>query len=620
VISQDDWYHYDWAAPLPHDYNDLYEKALNYNLKRYKENMYIGKFYERASADLALNIQEDINAGNFYGPINGSDEYLKKMLENLIKDTAVSNHVRIIIYRDHEWGASMNESGLIRLNIRTLASLNNEAELAMLIGHEVGHFMNEDVIKSYGRQIDADGITGTSPWHLLTSYFNYYWHSREEESAADFAAIKFIKNSSYSLKAAGNLFRMIKRIEVRADIKNGRLFNAFKTHPDPGTRMKQIKYFSNDSINEGKKKFVVDSLAFVKLKEKCFQETLNLLLQQSQADEVIDLTFVRYLMEPGDLNNLAVLIEGIRRKLYLGQRDNIQEKPFILSQYQTENIKTSENYGYLNRSNISILNYLTKGFIEITKEDLPNIKARDLADTTVTEFSTYFEAFVYFKNKAAQNNCKACDHYKYFNSITDTSGISPLNGTDIFETKDLLIDKRKIPPSGKDMFVVVPVEAVKKSYILNRTSDAEQKELNKKIIEALSSSLGQRPVYPKDLPLTDQHLMQGVLTLAYNETTPGTDEIAKHSDLNWLYSSPELYSFFKRNNINNLYICIPALRQIRRQTEISNFIKVSIPSLMSHSISTKRIHKDLTTHDKDYEAYIKRLSDQYQSFYSLNKN
>ena len=113
-----------------------------------------------------------------------------------------------------------------------------------------------------------------------------------------------MKASPYSLKSGANIFKQMKRMEVRAEIVYGKNLKKYSTHPDPGDRLKQVKLLSSDSLNKNKKNFVVDSIAFVKLKELCYQETINIGLQENKVNELIDLTFTRYLFEPDNQYNI----------------------------------------------------------------------------------------------------------------------------------------------------------------------------------------------------------------------------------------------------------------------------------------------------------------------------
>ena len=628
------WYHYKWDETKPEDFGNLYESIYKFNLNKYKESIYVGKFYETFSKEHAAQANYDVFFGNFYKSLEGYESYVRKVLNMVVKDTAIANTIKIFFYRDTELNASMDGSGVLRLNVGALTKLKNEAELAMLLAHEASHFINEDAVKNYGRNIES---VYNPMWNLGS--FNEYGaayllyvdnpvmqlmeYSREQDGFADFTGIKFLKNNThYSLKSGSNLFKTFKRQEIKLKILYGSGYDKrYNSHPDPGDRIKQVKLLSDDSVNKGRKNFLIDSVSFTALQNICFQETANLLLEHFEYDELIELCFAKYLLEPDNKHNLALLMEGLWRKMNIEKKDKPSEKSFILWRYQTKHVKSSENYSFLNEEKPSILKYLTKGFIDINKEDLPKIKARELADQNTVEFFTNKEAFDYFEKKARELNCRECLHYRFYTDKPDTSGLMAfLNENSLFETAEYLRDINSIAPSGEDIFIVNLPDLVKISEILNRKTLSDQMHLYDTIVTLLKNKFGPRVYKMPDMKYKDQHMINELSGLCAYYSVPKRNGGIYRKNESWVCSYPELYSFFKRNHARNLYVFDfnLFLDQNKKATEYSKLKKISLPDKKSASFSAE-LKENSTKVEEGVGWFLTRVVNQANFFYSSTK-
>ncbi|MDF2436790.1 MAG: hypothetical protein K0Q95_1166 [Bacteroidota bacterium] len=620
--AQQPWFHYDWSKTSMSDFAGWPEAVYKYDIQRYKDNMYVGKFYETFAEYGALNVKNDIIYGNFYKDSANDEAYVKRVLCSIIKDTSITNRVKIFLTRDLNLNASMSESGIIRLNIGTFAYLHNEAELAMLLGHETAHFLNQDGAKGFSSVIEERSHAWNTENSVIGLFTNYNWSVRADEASADLTGINYMKGSQYSLKSGSELFRQFKREQVRYELMYGKFLVrlASSTHPDPGDRMKQVKFLSNDTINKGKKNFVIDSVKFTELKQKGMQEVINLGLETNDLFTLTDLTFKNYLFNPTDQYNLAVLIECIRRTLILEKKDEIEKKPFILSRYQTDHAKDSENYSYLKDKKVSILNYLGKGFLDFGKEELSNIKASDLADPGVTEFASYAEAYEYFKQKSNELNCKICEHYKMFEPGADSIAkynFSRINN--LFATNDLLNAGGNLHSFKKTMVVLMPVELIKGNGVIERRSKGELKTLLKRATDTLAIG-ALKPTSFEELSYPDKHQIIALLQIAVHRLKIKPLEGVKKDNNDWTKTSPELYSFFKRNKVNTLYVCAAGLHQSLStgQQQVFYYYKIAIPEKGTDCINVKMIEE--IAHGKENDkSFLSKLHDSFSSFYYLTR-
>lgn len=637
--AQTMWYHYNWDAVKPNEFGPIYENILSYNLTKYKDNLYIGQFYKRFAEEIAFDINNDIINGNIYKLPAEHEAYLYKILREVVKDTGITNKIKIMVYRDHTLNASMDGSGIMRLNIGALAAIDTEAELAMLMAHEVAHFVNDDMVKNYGRNIETLHTMGFAikfefyigfekinfgKIDLFNPAHSYFWNNRAQESSADFKGINFMKTTNYSLKTGSSLFRKFKRTEIREEIMFGKGDKMFKTHPDPGERLKQVRLFSADSLNGGKRNFIVDSLEFAVLKELALQETTNIRLLENDLSSLSVQTFSKYLIEPDNSDNLSVLIESIRRIIAKYKKINAAEKPFILFLYQSDAAKKSSNYAFLNEKSPSILNYLSKGFIDIWKENVKKIKAADLLDSTVTEFTSNAEAYEYFKKKAEELKNKKATHYKFFGEKPDFSSVNEyVQNNDLFETNDFLNEKGELPDPKKDIFILLPTELRTVSEILKLHNLEEKRSFDDKICEAVKKHTGAECLKYSDLPMSAKHRAAELADNAASELLPKPNTGITKKEINWLEFAPELYSLFKNNSAKNIFFC-----KVEYENEAGNnkktlekfeFYKVSLPKHTNNSYCGQLLTENIDLNE-DVDKSLEKLGTQFNVFYKLTKD
>lgn len=627
-FGQNTWYRYDWAGQMRQDNRAIYNYALNFNLTKYHNNIYIGEQHKLFAQESALSIFDNLNNGSTYTSLEGYEGYVKKVLEAVVKDTSVTNRIRIYFSRDDEFNASIDGSGFLLINVGIIESMASEAELALLLGHEVAHYLNEDAIKNYGKWLEikyadrfsfgpfprgtivAGVLQAVNTYELQKSY---YWFSREQEAAADEMSLTFLKESPYSLNAASQLLRKMKRIEIRTELRNGRTSKAFVSHPDPGDRLSRIKILAGEVDDKIKASFVVDSNAFIRLREICHQETVNMGLINNNLDELITNLFSRYLLEPENQQNIAFLIECLRRKLAFGRENKDHDQSFILSQYQTKAIEAGSNYQFLRESKPSVLNHLKRGFVNIWKEDFNKINASDLRDTTTTEFTTNIEAYLYFKDKAKQANNQLAEHYKYFGLGQDYGRVDQyIANNNLFASNDYLSERGVIPIQKKDIFILVPPEA---TNILNALGSIDLDTYvkgNNLLHQAVTGKLGNEVFLMSDFNYNEVHLLNSLMAHCSYYLKLTKDPVIKRKQTDWTEVLPELYSFFKKYHIGNIYLYRATL--ISSKELNADFYKMALPDAKSYTLSGQR---KVTKVDGEEQMSMdfEKISNQILSFY-----
>lgn len=131
-------------------------------------------------------------------------------------------------------------SGLIQ-------AADNEAELASVLGHEVGHVVERHAAAQLGTQFGLQTLAslalGNNPGQLqqiaagIAAQGYLMRHSRDAEREADSAGFRYLVKAGYDPKAMPAFFRKLERI---AGGNPNAIEEFFSSHPAPGERAKTL--------------------------------------------------------------------------------------------------------------------------------------------------------------------------------------------------------------------------------------------------------------------------------------------------------------------------------------------------------------------------------------------
>ncbi len=201
----------------------------------------------------------------------------------LIRDQALSQYVkgvlcsevgedrcrstRIYIVEVPHFNASMAPNGTMRVWTGMLLRVQNEAELASVLGHEFAHFELRHGLAGTKKMRDAasiaawigvlgagaanygagSGATSTTSSLQIAVIGSYYKFSREQEADADALSLKYMGKSPYDPRSASQVWTyLIAEADARSvarGLKPGRASKAefFDTHPASPDRANYLK-------------------------------------------------------------------------------------------------------------------------------------------------------------------------------------------------------------------------------------------------------------------------------------------------------------------------------------------------------------------------------------------
>lgn len=212
------------------------------------------------------------------------EETLKNNHPLVIKDKSVNDYVkgvfckiepeycdkiRIYLVRNPLFNAGMYPNGLMMINSGALLVMENEAQLASLLGHEFGHYYYRHSIKNYQKGevlsnlvavFNVAAMLGSAyitmnPYSyynfdiinameigrlgIMLAQLSYFKYSRDNETQADIYGLKALKKYGYHLDEAPKIWEKIIKIDNKANRRKS--FKFTNTHPTPSTRIDNLK-------------------------------------------------------------------------------------------------------------------------------------------------------------------------------------------------------------------------------------------------------------------------------------------------------------------------------------------------------------------------------------------
>jgi len=259
------------------------------------------KTFERLQPEITPNYQPDISGteAGLWMVFNKAEESLKTS-PNRLKDPELDHYlktvicklsekfcpeIRVYVMRMPYFNANMAPNGVMQVWTGLLLRVNNEAQLATVLGHEMGHYLRRHSLKSFEDlkhksvlytflslgiegALAAGGINpdlgyAAMDMNRVLTYASLFAFSRNQEREADKYGIQLLNNTQLSLEQApviwGNLIAEEK--SAQHEKKHRSIF--FATHPAPKERLANLKEYvqelseedgssGHDNLNAGK--------------------------------------------------------------------------------------------------------------------------------------------------------------------------------------------------------------------------------------------------------------------------------------------------------------------------------------------------------------------------------
>jgi predicted Zn-dependent protease len=251
--------------------------------------------------------EDDVKLGQKYAPqiekaLGGRfpDENLQSYVNRIGQRLArvchrpdIAYHFAVVDY-DGE-NAFAVPGGYVYITSGLLEKLGSEAQLAAILGHEIGHVVARDTMAALSRQkvmwaalgaallsSSGDAVAGT----MFTSSFLSLQYSRDDERDADLVGLAYMIQAGYDPNG------MVETMRVLQSLQEVRPIEFFSTHPSPENRIIYIEerierlYSSYDLLKEGREEYVENILSVLKeRKEKKRKQMPQDLPEEGQTQE-----------------------------------------------------------------------------------------------------------------------------------------------------------------------------------------------------------------------------------------------------------------------------------------------------------------------------------------------
>ena len=211
------------------------------------------------------------------------DTALAAMVQRVGERLAVNSHRQDLIYRftvldSTSVNAFALPGGYIYITRGMLAYLNSEAELAAVLGHEIGHVTARHSVRQHstataaglvGAVISAaSGIQGMDTLTNLASTAFVRGYGREHELEADRLGAEYLARSGYDPEAMLEVVGVLKnqeafeiKIAKQEDREANTYHGLFSTHPDNDERFQEVvaaakKYKTGTATQLGRESFL----------------------------------------------------------------------------------------------------------------------------------------------------------------------------------------------------------------------------------------------------------------------------------------------------------------------------------------------------------------------------
>jgi predicted Zn-dependent protease len=156
--------------------------------------------------------------------------------------------------------------GFIYVTRGLMSTINTEAELATVVGHEIAHVTNRHSVQQISKaQLAQLGLGIGSILSSDIAKFGqlagaglgllFLKYSRDAENQADQGGFRYALGQNYDVREMPKVFQTLSRISETGGA--GKLPEWLATHPDPGNRIKHIEQML-DTVPLDQRKLIVD--------------------------------------------------------------------------------------------------------------------------------------------------------------------------------------------------------------------------------------------------------------------------------------------------------------------------------------------------------------------------
>ncbi|MBN4065927.1 M48 family metallopeptidase [Candidatus Amoebophilus asiaticus] len=257
--------------------------------------------------------------------------YIDKIMGHLLKDSPeLASKIRVYIMRSAAVNAFIAPDGSIFITIGLLAKLENEAQLAFVLSHEVIHFREKHSLTGYVQQVEVkneeEGYKGLNYDQKLLLLSK---HSRERETEADLQGLKsFYLKTTYNKESAKSIMNVLlysylpfgnsmfkfdylqtPRISFPLECKL-KQYNSIETieenyadsmsdHPNIKKRIEAIDKLLSSHDKKDLTPYIISKEEFIRVRETARFELVHICMQTQRYEEALYYCYLLMAKYPG---------------------------------------------------------------------------------------------------------------------------------------------------------------------------------------------------------------------------------------------------------------------------------------------------------------------------------
>ncbi len=208
-------------------------------------------------------------------PFALKDEKLKSWVQDMACRLGGEHcpDIRIHLVRTPVFNASMAPNGMMQVWTGLLLRVENEAQLAAILGHEIGHYLQRHSVEqlrdiksrsAFGQFIGLFGLVGAvGQMAVLASAFAY---GREHEREADRIGAYLMHKAGYDVAEASRVWgNLLEELRAREGKEPEQVSPLFTTHPAPPERREVLSQYAQAMPGgiKGEENFVIQTGRFL---------------------------------------------------------------------------------------------------------------------------------------------------------------------------------------------------------------------------------------------------------------------------------------------------------------------------------------------------------------------
>lgn len=213
--------------------------------------------------------------------------YVSELGEKLLEVSHFNRESTPIQYQNTEFTFRVLDSpvvnafalpgGYVYVTRGLLAHLDNEAQLMVVLGHEIGHVAARHASQRAAEQQfgqlaiiggavlgQSFGLDGGSILQLSgqTAQLLFLSYGRDDERESDALGVEYSAMIGYEAAEGGEFFTSLKRISEKAGFN---IPSHLSSHPDPGEREKKIPQLAKEWEAKGYEQSIIDKEEYLKM-------------------------------------------------------------------------------------------------------------------------------------------------------------------------------------------------------------------------------------------------------------------------------------------------------------------------------------------------------------------